>query len=162
MKALTVANYLLAQIPKEDYENGEGISNLKLQKLLFYIQKTYYSVHKKPLFDDNIEAWQHGPVVPKVYHNFKKYNADHINIIDLDDEIRADCELDYEAIKVVDFVKTKFMQYTAWHLRSISHEDKAWLDNYIPSCNNNISLEELEDEGLKKEFLEIEKLFDEF
>ena len=153
MKALTVANYLLAQIPKEDYENGEGISNLKLQKLLFYIQKTYYSVHKKPLFEDKIEAWQHGPVINDVYHHFKKYNSSLIDIINLSNEIRADCELDYEAAKVADFIQEKFWKYSAWYLRDISHEDKAWIDNYIPSCNNNIPLEELEDEGLKKEFL---------
>ena len=53
-------------------EGGEYISNLKLQKLLYYAQGSFLAVTDSPLFDDPIVAWQHGPVVESVYHEYKK------------------------------------------------------------------------------------------
>lgn len=46
----------------EEYD-AEYISNLKLQKLLYYAQGCYLALRDKSLFCDNILAWKHGPVV---------------------------------------------------------------------------------------------------
>ena len=54
-----IANYFLSL---SDPEIGDGISNLKLQKLCYYAQGFYLAQHDTPLFEDTIEAWQHGPV----------------------------------------------------------------------------------------------------
>ena len=48
--------------------NDAPLSNLKLQKLLYYAQGHYLGDHAKPLFEDEIEAWVHGPVVRSIYH----------------------------------------------------------------------------------------------
>lgn len=58
--AMTVAKYFLS-IP--DRESGELISNLKLQKLLYYAQGYHVAMHgvSKPLFVEKIYAWKHGP-----------------------------------------------------------------------------------------------------
>ena len=62
--ALNVANYL--------YSKG-FTDKIKIQKLL-YISFGFYSYFQKEnLFDDKIEAWQYGPVIPNVYHNFKNW-----------------------------------------------------------------------------------------
>ena len=62
-----------------------NISNLVLQKLLYLIQA--YSLvdenQPEPAFDDRIEAWQYGPVVPEAYYGFK-YNLNEIRHADVD------------------------------------------------------------------------------
>ena len=46
------------------------ISNLQLQKILYYIQKKFLQERDTRAFADEIEAWQFGPVVPDVYYSF--------------------------------------------------------------------------------------------
>lgn len=66
---LDVANKILLYGAERD--GGELISNLKLQKLLYYMQGFYLAYFHKSLFDEEIEAWQYGPVVPVVYEHYK-------------------------------------------------------------------------------------------
>lgn len=71
--ALEVANWFLNYNDEKMYSDGaDYISNLKLQKLLYYAQGTFLAITNSPLFGDAIEAWMHGPVVPSVYHAYKK------------------------------------------------------------------------------------------
>ena len=67
-------------IAKTDIEHGDTISNLKLQKMLYYMQGFHLAFFDTPLFDDEIYAWQYGPVVPSVYNEYKRYNAKAINL----------------------------------------------------------------------------------
>lgn len=53
-------------------EQGDSITNLKLQKLLYYLQGFWLAYYGVPLFVDDIEAWMYGPVVPSVYDAFKE------------------------------------------------------------------------------------------
>ena len=53
-------------------EQGDSITNLKLQKLLYYLQGLWLAYYGVPLFEDDIEAWMYGPVVPSVYDAFKE------------------------------------------------------------------------------------------
>ena len=64
--ALDVARYIINYSNKKDYH----ISNLKLQKLLYFTQAYYlaFTDSHKPCFPERIEAWNFGPVVPEVYH----------------------------------------------------------------------------------------------
>jgi uncharacterized phage-associated protein len=65
-----VADYLLAKAAAEE-EGNELISNLKLQKLLYYAQGVHLALHDVALFPEEIQAWMHGPVVPEVYQKYK-------------------------------------------------------------------------------------------
>ncbi len=47
------------------------ISNLKLQKLLYYAQAWHLALCKQPLFGEEIEAWVHGPVVPQIFRRYR-------------------------------------------------------------------------------------------
>ena len=64
-KVLDIANKLLSHAAN----NGEGelMSNMKLQKMLYYQQGFHLAYFNTPLFEENIEAWMYGPVVPCVY-----------------------------------------------------------------------------------------------
>ena len=54
-------------------ETGSFLSNLKLQKLVYYAQAWYLALHEQPLFDEDFEAWVHGPVIPVLYQEYKKF-----------------------------------------------------------------------------------------
>jgi uncharacterized phage-associated protein len=54
-----VAKYILEQIG--------GMTAMKLQKLVYYSQAWSLVWDSKPLFNERIEAWANGPVVPVLY-----------------------------------------------------------------------------------------------
>lgn len=69
--ALFVANYII------EYSNKKGypINNLKLQKLLYFVNARNIVENGSPLFEESMEKWQYGPVVPSVYHEYKRFGA---------------------------------------------------------------------------------------
>ena len=70
-----VANYFL-DLGTVD---GESITPMKLQKLLFYAHGWHLALTGEPLISDTIEAWFYGPVVPSVYNAFKRYGNEPID-----------------------------------------------------------------------------------
>lgn len=76
MKAIDVARYIV----NYSHDKGYDISNLRLQKLLYFVQSyclAFTSSHE-PCFSERIEAWDFGPVVPSVYHEFKMFGNGNI------------------------------------------------------------------------------------
>ena len=55
--------------------NGTPVSNLQLQKILYYIQINFFRRMGNAAFNNKIEAWKYGPVVPDVYDEFGRYGA---------------------------------------------------------------------------------------
>ena len=58
-------------IRRANEQEGVGLTNLKLQKLLYVLYAKYYYETDVSLFPDRFEAWQYGPVLTKVYDVFK-------------------------------------------------------------------------------------------
>jgi uncharacterized phage-associated protein len=54
------------------------MTNLKLNKLLYYAQGIFLARTGRSLFEDGIEAWELGPVIPAVYHQYKDYGREPI------------------------------------------------------------------------------------
>lgn len=65
--ALAVANYILTHC--------QGITNLKLQKMLYFVQGFALAEWGEPLFTDEIQAWTYGPVVPSVYEQYMDFGS---------------------------------------------------------------------------------------
>lgn len=123
LKAKQVAEYFLAL---EEEDAGDTISNLKLQKLCYLAQGFYLAIYGKKLFDEEIEAWTHGPVVPELYHVYKEYKNQAIpKPKKLDFSI-----YDEETIEFLNEIYSVFGQYSAWVLRNITHAGKPWKDAY--------------------------------
>lgn len=87
--ALELAKYTVSKC----VDDKKPISNLQLQKILYYIQKEFLNKDKKA-FNDDFEAWQFGPVIPEVYYRFCGFGAmpitshyDEINIVEEDKKI---------------------------------------------------------------------------
>lgn len=68
--ALDLSKYIVSKCVREHCP----ISNLQLQKILYYIQKDFL-LRDSIAFADEIEAWQFGPVVPNVYYKFCGFGA---------------------------------------------------------------------------------------
>lgn len=73
--AMAVANKIIEM----GIQKGMPVTQMKLQKLLFYAQGWHYPAFNCPLFDDNFEAWDYGPVIPRIYREFKSFGIDGIN-----------------------------------------------------------------------------------
>lgn len=68
---MDVANYVVQHF----IEKNHPIPNLLLLKILYYLQADSLRKDYVPLFNEAIEKWGYGPVVPEVYSNFKSYGA---------------------------------------------------------------------------------------
>jgi len=119
MNAQDVANYFLFMA---GHDEEDLISNLKLQKLLYYAQGFNLALLDTPLFDNQIEKWTHGPVVPDVYHQYKSFGN---NPIDCPDEFSNEA-FSPETLGLLEEVWSVFGQYTASALRNISHQEIPW------------------------------------
>jgi uncharacterized phage-associated protein len=60
--------------------NGFHVSNLALQKLLYFAHAIFLIEQKRPLVSGYFEAWEYGPVHPAIYQAFKSEGADAIKI----------------------------------------------------------------------------------
>ena len=112
--------------------DSEGISNLKLQKLLYYAQGVYCGMVGSPLFRDELVAWTHGPVVESVYHAYKSFGSIPISIEDTEGLTKEDTEnleaIDDETVGILEMVYEAFGQFSAWKLREMSHQDSPWIE----------------------------------
>ena len=105
--------------------DSEYISNLKLQKLLYYAQGIYLALSGKKLFSDNLVAWAHGPVVVDVYH---EYCSNGSRGIEYNESLRPKEKYSKEERNVLEQVYNYFGQYSAWKLRNMTHEERPWLE----------------------------------
>lgn len=144
--ALQVAKWFLAYNRNATTEEGaEYISNLKLQKLLYYAQGSFLAVTDRPLFDDMIVAWQHGPVVESVYHEYKSNGANGIPF-DEDFDFSGFSEDENNLLKEV---YDTFGQYSAWKLRNMTHEERPWRETE----QNAVISQQLIKDYFKQEYL---------
>lgn len=67
--AVDIAKYVVSYCEKR----CQPVTNLKLQKMLYYLWIDYYKRTTSALFFDDICAWQLGPVVPEAYYTFCSY-----------------------------------------------------------------------------------------
>lgn len=119
-RAIDVANYIVDSCDKD----GHKINNLKLQYILFLLQKIYLKETDCPLFFDDICAWPFGPCVPNVYYEFCAFAGQGIRLftppkteIKADDRIIIDDLLNYK--RTLSWQETQLyrevcIKYGAW------------------------------------------------
>ena len=125
---LLVANSIL----KMAFSRGVAISHLKLQKLLYFVYKKYLQDTGRPLFEEYFEVWTYGPVLPSVYHTFKKYDSSDIDDyayakFDVSKKILIVSRSDTSFYEALNWVWTVYGYYNARMLVDLTHEDDtAW------------------------------------
>jgi len=115
----TLADFLLV----ESRERGEVLTNLKLQKLLYYAQAWRLALANEPLVEEDFQAWVHGPVLASQYHRFKDFQWRPLSV-DLTRPDFAGTGIDAHLVEIVDV----FGSETAVALELMTHREKPWLD----------------------------------
>lgn len=118
---LDIANELLRY--DESMSNGEELmTNLKLQKLLYYQQGFHLAYFGTPLFAEEIEAWMYGPVIPFVYDYYRNNGR---NGIPADKERKFHFENKKEEA-LFDEVCKVYGKYSAFGLMQMTHNEIPW------------------------------------
>ena len=133
---LDICTYVVHYSNKKNY----GVSNLRLQKILYFIQAYFLRIKKEPCFREPIEAWDFGPGVPKAYHRYKYFGSSEIP--DFEEPFNDfDDPTDEKIIRgVVDLLS----KYTTTQLVSMTHRQSPWAGTYKPGANNEITIKDLQ------------------
>lgn len=123
-KALDIANKIIS---KTDLEHGDTISNLKLQKMMYYQQGFHLAYFGTPLFDEDIVAWQYGPVVPSVYKEYKSFESNSISTS------KESISLSDDEEELFNNVYEEYNQFSAVALMKMTHEESPWKTTEINS-----------------------------
>jgi len=122
--SLAVAQAFLDLADRE----GMRLTNMQLQKLVFFAHGTHLAAYNAPLIDSAVRAWDFGPVIPPLYDRLREYGSGYV-----DRELGVYRELgrDSSGLQAVRSVWDAYRHHNAWSLSSISHQrgspwDEVW------------------------------------
>ncbi len=118
--ANTISDFFINHVHKY----GDLITNLKLQKLLYYSQGWYLAIYDEVLFPEKFEAWVHGPVIPDIYQRFKKHRWNPIDEDIKEKDINLPEKVKQHLIEVFEV----FGSETAWELERMTHRESPWIN----------------------------------
>lgn len=117
LTALDIAKYIIYFANK----TGELITNLKLQKLLYYAQGWHLAHKNENLFEDKFEAWVHGPVIPSIYRKYRKA------WLPINEEVELP-SLPEELKKWLDRFLNSYLSIDAFELEKMVHREVPWIE----------------------------------
>ena len=121
--AQDIARFVIWYSKKKDY----SINNLKLQKIMYFLQADYI-VNKNTLcFSDDIDAWDMGPVISGVYHKFAKYGSAEIPLTGCEDAAR---EIRLQDQKRIARIIDNCARYSTPQLTAMTLRQEAWKEAY--------------------------------
>ena len=119
--ASKVASYIVAKCAND----FSPITNLQLQKILYYIQKKYMASGGYA-FDDDFFAWKYGPVIPEVYHAYSYYGG-----LPLYNAEEKDVELSKSDRDIIDPIVETKRKLWPWQMVEETHRaGGAWAKTY--------------------------------
>jgi uncharacterized phage-associated protein len=142
-----IANYLLLKAEQDK----KPLTPMKLIKMVYITYGWYLAVYKKRLFAEKIEAWRYGPVIPSLYHEFKRFGSSEIDDYSFSVEFSedgADFSANFAkendvlsiATNVWEFYKNK----SGSELSRITHEDdSAWQRAYQQGLNTPLDNDDI-------------------
>ena len=127
---------------------GESISPMKLQKLCYYAQGFNLAINNKNLFDNDFEAWQHGPVIIELYHEYKTWGWKQIDK-DIDESIKEDNPNENDLLlEVVSY----FGSYDGSTLSVMTHKEAPWREARGNLADNEASRNLISKESINTYF----------
>ena len=121
-KALDIAKKLICLAQNDEPNGGELLTNLKLQKLLYYQQGFHLAFFGTPLFDESVESWMYGPVVPCVYDEYSKYGSASLPVTTEAITLTEDEE------RLFNEVFDAYREFSAIGLMNKTHSERPWLE----------------------------------
>lgn len=137
---------LIADVSKYIINNAE-VTNMSLQKILYYVQVFFYVLHEKIAFTNKCSAWEYGPVFGSIYYKYKSFN----NTI-LSDKLPKN-SIPNDLKDVVDSVINYFGCFTGSVLVNFTHNEDPWIECYNTDeqCINNLIISGFANK-IKKEY----------
>lgn len=120
---LTSGDQALVDVAQYILSNVCEITNLMLQKLLYYVQLFGMMLNDEVVFKSNCKAWKHGPVYGEIYYLFKDYGAQPIS-----ENIENTPRLDSKIKSIVDGVINSFSCYSGNVLTYFTHSEDPWIN----------------------------------
>lgn len=121
-KALDIAKKMIFKAQNDEPNGGERLTNLKLQKLLYYQQGFHLAFFGTPLFAEDVEAWMYGPVVPAVYDEYSAYGSSALP------EVKEPVSLSENEEELFNEVYDAYCEFSAIGLMNRTHSERPWLD----------------------------------
>ncbi|GAA6797481.1 DUF4065 domain-containing protein [Helicobacter pylori] len=138
VSALELAKYILKHSNKE-------LSNLELQKTLYFTELDYIKKFDKHLVSDDFEAWKYGSVAREVYYEYRNYGA---NSIDKPKEETLSQDLREDELETINRSIEKCNEKSYWDLVKESHkEDGAWHKSFKEDRKEIISKDLIKQEA---------------
>jgi uncharacterized phage-associated protein len=116
-----IASYFISQAYKSGRERS--MTNMKVQKLLYYTQSLHLALQDEVLFDQEIQAWRYGPVCPPVYKFYCKFEAQQLPVPDQKDFINS---FSMEQRHLLEEVWMHFGEHNAFMLSDMTHAEFPW------------------------------------
>ncbi len=111
-------------------ESQNLITNLKLQKLMYYAQAWHLAITGNRLFDGKFEAWVHGPVLVKLYDDYKSFRWNPIERLDLGEgsfeKIKHSIN-NTETSEILEDIVEEYFGLSAYELERLTHLEDPWL-----------------------------------
>ena len=117
INANDIAKWFLLRV---DRDSGGCITHLKLQKLLYYAQAWYLANYKKPLFQEDFQAWSHGPVCAAIWTKYKKYTWEAIP------SPKTGPRLEKKIKNYLESVWKAYGEISAKNLEKLTHSEDPW------------------------------------
>lgn len=125
------------------HEKGTPVSNLKLQKLVYYSQAWYLAIFKKPLFVEDIEAWVHGPVVPQIFRLYRDYKWSPL-------PQAGNAAVSTKVRKHLEEVWNAYGNRSAYDLERLTHSEDPWKEARIGLSPDESSHNVIEKDSMRK------------
>ncbi len=130
-------------------ETGSFISNLKLQKLLYYAQAWHLARFGKRLFEGEFQAWVHGPVLPESYREFKEFGWKPI-LLDVNESYHQEFfqKLTKDQSEILEEVIDEYFGETGFELERMTHLEMPWQKARIGLSSDTPSENVIRDEWM--------------
>ena len=129
-QARDIAEYIIYR----EASQGRTVSNLRLQKLLYFVQAQFIVQKDAPCFTERMEAWDFGPVVPEVYRAYKFYGSNAIPYS------KTNFNISKTDMMLIDIMLDHCGQYSTSTLVDMTHAQTPWKSAYQNPFDNEITL----------------------
>ncbi|CAA2108963.1 hypothetical protein MBUL_04456 (plasmid) [Methylobacterium bullatum] len=125
-----------------DRDAGDSITHLKLQKLVYYAQAWSLALRGAPLFEEDLQAWAHGPVAESVYKVYRGAGWDALPPPEQVPEVSA------EVAEHLSSILATYGDFSAKHLERMTHSEAPWLE-----ARGNLPLEARSSSPISKDLM---------
>ena len=126
-----IAEYIIYN----ENKHNRRINNIRLQKLLYFVQLFYCAETDELLFDSEMTAWQYGPAVPIIWYKYLHYGSDII----YPETNTYNININTDILDFIDEVLFECASKRNTDLINISCSHSLWKDAYINQHSNIIT-----------------------